>query len=99
MNGRYGSGKNWNITICQHRSMDGLMWETICGRREAEKALAISPSWIMPIIVNEMNLEQLPDDIQKGSIQNVSNIISQQDKDKAKAIVEELIKFYLRNNK
>ena len=64
---------------------------------ELEKALAISPSRIMPIIVNEMNIEQLPDDIQKGSIQNVSSIISKQDK--AKAIVDELIKFDLRNNK
>lgn len=64
---------------------------------ELEKAMAISPSRIMPIIVNEMNLRQLPDDMQKVNIQNVSSIISQQDK--AKAIVDELIKFDLRNNK
>lgn len=64
---------------------------------EIEQALSINPSRIMPIIVDEMDLSQLPDPLKRVNIQNISSIILLEDK--AKAIVEELIKFDFRNNK
>lgn len=64
---------------------------------ELEKAIEINPSQILPILIDDILAEQLPNCLQNKEVTDASHIITEEDK--AKAIVEALIEFDLRNNK
>lgn len=64
---------------------------------EIEQAFDIESSRVFPVIINDVKLDVLPISLQKKNILNVSEI--QSDEEKAKAIVDALINFDLRNNK
>ena len=63
--------------------------------KEIDYALKISPSQVLPVIISEQKCEMLPNSLQKANILNLSQISSPVEK--AKAIVDELIAFDLRN--
>lgn len=62
---------------------------------ELEKAIDVNPSQILPILIDNIQAEQLPNCLQNKEVKVVSYILS--DEEKAKAIVEALIAFDLEN--
>ena len=65
--------------------------------KEIEYAFQISPSQMLPVIISEQKGCLLPDSLQNANILNLSHISSPVEK--AKAIVDALIEFDLKNNK
>ena len=63
--------------------------------KETEYAYELDSSRVLPIIIDKMDMEQIPESLQKMIILNVSNIVSTEGK--ARAIVEALIAFDLKN--
>lgn len=62
---------------------------------ELEKANEINPSQILPILIDDIQAEQLPNCLQNKDVIDVSRILSEEDR--AKAIVEALMAFDLKN--
>jgi len=66
-------------------------------QEELQSAYECAPNMILPVIINKITLNNVPNILYERNFVNVSDLT--QDEDKAKAIVDALIDFDLRNNK
>ena len=62
---------------------------------ELEKAIDINPSQVLPILIDDIQAEQLPNCLQNREVKDVSQILS--DEEKVRAVVDALISFDLKN--
>lgn len=63
--------------------------------KDTKYAYELAPSRVLPVIIEEIEIDRIPESLRKENILNVSNNVSIEEK--AKAIVEALISFDLEN--